>query len=81
MLLNYQIKQASDNDSGNKTEIIFIIHGLFGSLSNLSTLAKELQVKFHVILIDVRNHGKSPHSDTMSYPEMVDDIFKLADHL
>ena len=81
MLLNYQIKQASDNDSDNKTEIIFIIHGLFGSLSNLSTLAKELQSHSHVILIDVRNHGKSPQSDTMSYPEMVDDIFKLADHL
>ncbi|GLS92160.1 acyl-CoA esterase [Psychromonas marina] len=81
MLLNYQIKQASDNDSDNKTEIIFIIHGLFGSLSNLSTLANELKIHSHVVLIDVRNHGKSPQSDTMSYPEMVADIFELADHL
>lgn len=81
MLLNYQIKQASDNDSDNKTEIIFIIHGLFGSLSNLSTLANELKSHSHVVLIDVRNHGKSPQCDTMSYPEMVADIFELADHL
>jgi len=81
MLLNYQIKQSSDNDSDNKIEIIFIIHGLFGSLSNLSTLANELQTHSHVVLIDVRNHGKSPHFDSMSYPEMVADIFNVADHL
>ncbi|MEI6897453.1 MAG: alpha/beta fold hydrolase [Psychromonas sp.] len=81
MLLNYQIKQTSDVDSDNKAEIIFIIHGLFGSLSNLSPLAKELQHYYHVILIDVRNHGKSPQSETMSYPEMVADIFELAEHL
>jgi len=81
MLLNYQIKQASDLDIDNKTEIIFIIHGLFGSLSNLSTLANELQATHHVVLIDVRNHGNSPQSETMTYPEMVADIFELADHL
>lgn len=81
MLLNYQIKQAPDNDSGNKTEIIFIIHGLFGSLSNLSSLAKELKAASHIVLIDVRNHGRSPQSETMSYPEMAADIFELADHL
>jgi esterase len=81
MLLNYQIKQASDVDLENKTKIVFIIHGLFGSLSNLSTLAKDLQTNYHVVLIDVRNHGRSPQSDTMTYPEMVADIFELADHL
>jgi len=81
MLLNYQIKQASDIDLDNKTEIIFIIHGLFGSLSNLSTLAKELQTDYHVILVDVRNHGRGPQSESMTYPEMVADIFELADHL
>ena len=81
MLLNYQIKQASDVDLDNKTEIIFIIHGLFGSLTNLSTLAKELQPNYHLVLIDVRNHGRSPHAESMTYPEMVADIFELADHL
>tara|TARA_R110001583_G_scaffold10698_5_gene49121 strand:- start:41046 stop:41831 length:786 start_codon:yes stop_codon:yes gene_type:complete len=81
MLLNYQIKQTSNVDLDNKNEIIFVIHGLFGSLSNLSTLAKDLQSHYHVILIDVRNHGKSPQSHSMSYPEMVEDIFELADHL
>ncbi|PKF60486.1 alpha/beta hydrolase [Psychromonas sp. psych-6C06] len=81
MLLNYQIKQAFDIDADNKNEIIFLIHGLFGSLSNLSTLATELQAYAHIVLIDVRNHGKSPQSESMTYPEMVADIFALADHL
>lgn len=81
MLLNYQIKQSSNIDADNKTKIIFIIHGLFGSLTNLSTLAKELQETYHVVLIDVRNHGRSPQSEIMTYPDMVADVFELADHL
>ena len=81
MLLNYQIKHASNIDADNKTDIIFLIHGLFGSLTNLSTLAKELQTRFHLVLIDLRNHGQSPHSDSMTYSEMVADVFELADHL
>lgn len=81
MLLNYQIKQSPNIDADNKTQIIFIIHGLFGSLTNLSTLAKELQANYHVVLIDVRNHGRSPQSEIMTYPAMVTDIFELADHL
>lgn len=81
MLLNYQLKQAAKHELANKNEIIFIIHGLFGSLSNLSSLAKELQANFDVILVDVRNHGQSPRSSSMTYQEMAEDIFELADSL
>ena len=81
MLLNYQLKQTAKHEPANKNEIIFIIHGLFGSLSNLSGLAKELQANFDVILVDVRNHGQSPRSRSMTYPEMAEDIFELADSL
>jgi len=81
MLLNYQLKQSSKHKSVNENEIIFIIHGLFGSLSNLSSLGKELQNNFDVILVDVRNHGQSARSTTMSYLEMANDIFELADSL
>lgn len=34
-----------------------------------------------VIFADLRNHGDSPHVDTMSYPEMADDILQLLDRL
>ncbi len=81
MLLNYQLKQSSKHETVNKSEIIFIIHGLFGSLSNLSSLGKELQNDFDVILVDVRNHGQSARSTTMTYQEMANDIFEVADSL
>jgi len=81
MLLNYQLKKSTKQEINNKNEIIFIVHGLFGSLSNLSSLAKELQANFDVVLIDVRNHGNSPRSKSMTYQEMANDIFTLADVL
>ncbi|MDA7747144.1 alpha/beta fold hydrolase [Psychromonas sp.] len=81
MLLNYQLKQSSKHELGNKSEIIFLVHGLFGSLSNLSGLAKELQPNFDIVLVDVRNHGRSPRNKSMTYQEMAEDIFELADHL
>jgi len=81
MLLNYQLKQSSQPETIDKSETIFIIHGLFGSLSNLSSLGKELQNDYNVILVDVRNHGQSARSTTMTYQEMANDIFEVADSL
>lgn len=81
MLLNYQQKQAALNEADQKCENIFIIHGLFGSLSNLAGVAAALQENHRVISVDLRNHGNSAHSPSMSYPEMANDLFELADHL
>lgn len=81
MLLNYQIKQSEKHEAIGKNENIFIIHGLFGSLSNLSSLGKELQSDFDVVLVDVRNHGQSPRYSSMTYQEMAQDIINLADAL
>ncbi|WP_415226739.1 alpha/beta fold hydrolase [Psychromonas sp.] len=81
MLLNYQQKQTALNEADQKCENIFIIHGLFGSLSNLAGIATALQEYQQIISIDLRNHGNSPHSPSMSYQEMANDLFELADHL
>jgi esterase len=81
MLLNYQQQKPALREANQVTETIFIIHGLFGSLSNLYSLASALQDQHHTILVDLRNHGASPHSQSMSYQDMADDIFELADHL
>ncbi|MCG6201958.1 alpha/beta fold hydrolase [Psychromonas antarctica] len=81
MLLNYQQKQPTLDETGQNIEIIFIIHGLFGSLSNLAGVASALQQSHRIISIDLRNHGNSPHSPTMSYHEMANDVFELADNL
>lgn len=81
MLLNYQEKQSALNEVDQECENIFIIHGLFGSLSNLASLASTLQQSHRVICVDLRNHGKSPHSTSISYQEMANDLFELANHL
>jgi len=81
MLLNYQLKASTKQQQDQKRDVIFMVHGLFGSLSNLSGLAKKLQADYDIILIDVRNHGRSPRNKSMTYQEMAEDIFELADSL
>lgn len=72
MNLHYQVD--------GQGEAIILIHGLFGSADNLGLLARSLKDKYKVISIDLRNHGRSPHSDTFTYREMADDILKVIDH-
>ena len=56
---------------------LFILHGLFGSLDNWQTIGKILAENYSVYLVDLRNHGKSPHSDSFSYLEMANDVVEL----
>jgi pimeloyl-ACP methyl ester carboxylesterase len=53
---------------------IIILHGLFGTLDNWQTIAKKLAEDYMVYIIDLRNHGKSPHAAPMTYPQMAEDI-------
>ena len=56
---------------------ILILHGLFGSLDNWQTIANALSNEFTIYLIDLRNHGKSPHTEAFSYTLMANDIMYL----
>ena len=56
---------------------LLIIHGLFGSADNWGTLAKKFAINNTVYLIDLRNHGRSPHSTEMNYDIMADDLNEL----
>lgn len=53
---------------------LIILHGLFGTLDNWQTLGKYLAEHFMVYLVDLRNHGRSPHVDGMTYLEMAEDL-------
>lgn len=55
-------------------EPLIILHGLFGSLDNWHSLAKEFARDFRVFAVDQRNHGKSPNFDQHDYPSMVEDL-------
>lgn len=53
---------------------VVILHGLFGFSDNWQTIAKGLSDTHLVVTPDLRNHGRSPHVPTISYPEMAEDL-------
>ena len=77
MILNYQIQKA---EQPSNLEPIVLIHGLFGSLSNLGMLARAFDQRT-VIQLDVRNHGLSEHSAQMNYDLMAQDVLDTLDEL
>ena len=58
---------------------LIIIHGLYGSSDNWLTIGKELARDFEVYLVDLRNHGNSPHTDRHSYALMKLDLIEFLD--
>ena len=53
---------------------LLVFHGLFGMLDNWGSFGKEMGEFFPVHLIDLRNHGKSFHSEEMSHEVLANDI-------
>ncbi len=61
---------------GEGTPFLFL-HGFLGSGDNWRTIARSLGLPARYYLIDLRNHGRSPHAAEHSYPAMVEDIIEL----
>lgn len=60
---------------------LIFLHGLFGSSANWHSIARRLEDRFHVIVPDLRNHGRSPWVEAMGYPEMAADALVMMDKL
>lgn len=61
--------------------VVLILHGLFGSLDNWQSMAKLLSDHFNVYCLDLRNHGKSPHTNNFSVGLMAADVIDfINDH-
>lgn len=58
---------------------LILLHGMLGSSRNWQTAGADLAARFHVHALDLRNHGRSPHADTMSYPELMGDVVEWMD--
>lgn len=56
---------------------IVILHGLFGSCDNWGSIGKALAEGYDVTLADQRDHGRSPHTDRVTYPLMAEDVHAL----
>ncbi len=60
---------------------VVILHGLLGSGDNWQRIAKELAKSYRVLLVDQRNHGRSPHGQQFDYPTMARDLNNLLSDL
>jgi esterase len=74
--VNYQIH----SDSVDKPWIM-LIHGLFGSLDNLSALRRQFTGSFQVLSIDLPDHGKSAFTHTFSFEHYAELISELGARL
>jgi len=59
--------------------VLIILHGLLGASRNWTTIGKALQGRFDVHALDLRNHGSSPHADSMRWSELVADVLLYLD--
>ena len=60
---------------------LVLVHGLFGSGTNWRGVARKLAENFHVILVDLPNHGRSGHTTSMTYSDMSEALFETAQRL
>lgn len=72
--MNSEIFYRKFGDTGPR---LIIIHGLFGSSDSWQSLAKSFADTFQVFTVDLRNHGKSFHSDEFNYTLMAEDLFNF----
>lgn len=59
---------------------LLVFHGLFGMLDNWGTFGKDMGEFLPVHLIDLRNHGRSFHSESMSHDDLAEDILRYMEH-
>jgi len=60
---------------------VVLLHGLFGSAGNWHGIVRRFEERCHLVTPDLRNHGRSPHRDDMSYPDMAADLLALMDEM
>lgn len=53
---------------------LIILHGLYGSSDNWTSVGSKLGDRYTVFMVDLRNHGHSPHFDGNTYEEMKNDL-------
>ena len=65
--------------SGAGNPPLLLLHGLLGSSRNWQTTGADLARAYHVFALDLRNHGRSPHAEEMTYASMGQDVLAWMD--
>ncbi|MDD2673489.1 MAG: alpha/beta fold hydrolase [Flavobacterium sp.] len=55
---------------------LLILHGFLGMSDNWKTLGTQFATDFQVHVLDLRNHGRSLHSEEFSYEIMAQDVYE-----
>lgn len=58
---------------------LVLLHGLFGSSTSWLGVARALAARFAVQAVDLRNHGRSPHAEAMTFAVMAEDVGEFLD--
>jgi pimeloyl-ACP methyl ester carboxylesterase len=58
---------------------LIVLHGLLGSSRNWQSTGADLAARYHVHALDLRNHGRSPHSAEMTFEAMAADVLGWMD--
>ena len=66
----------SEEFGSDENPVLICLHGLLGSSRNWRSVARIMAENFHVFGIDLRNHGKSFHSDETNVDVMSRDILE-----
>ncbi|KAE8254420.1 hypothetical protein A4X13_0g3418 [Tilletia indica] len=83
--LKYDLHKPSssvEEEYEGGTAGVVIAHGLFGSKQNWGSLGKSIAARtgLPVYALDLRNHGASPHVDSLHYQDMAADITHFIKH-
>ncbi|TPG55661.1 alpha/beta fold hydrolase [Roseomonas nepalensis] len=65
------ILNASEAGQGRP---LVLLHGLFGQGRNFGALSRRLAAHRRVVVVDMPNHGTSPHAPRMDYRSMAGDV-------
>jgi pimeloyl-ACP methyl ester carboxylesterase len=67
-------------DFGGTGAPLVILHGMLGSSRNWQAAGKDLaEAGWHVLALDLRNHGSSPHAPEMDYAALAADVLHWLD--
>ena len=58
---------------------LIILHGLFGSAKNWTSIAKTLAETYRVITVDMPNHGESPWMEPVDYINLANAVGDFLD--
>jgi pimeloyl-ACP methyl ester carboxylesterase len=80
MQLEYDHYPVAEGASqGTAAGPLIVLHGLFGAAVNWRHICQALLPTREVYALDLRNHGRSPHAASMTFPHMARDVLEFMD--